>query len=498
MMVSTGEVTNILTNSADASGLIIDLGEGATQYGHCYAKTPDADIDYFTTKKGKPTGTGDFTSQLTNLEAGTKYYIKAYISNGTEPAYGKETNFTTLAASVPTITTTAITSVTTTTATSGGSITGNGGATVTVSGVCWSTSVNPVATGSHTTDGTATGTFTSSITGLIENTTYYVKAYATNSAGTSYGNELSFTTNAVTSTTAATSVTSTTATLNGSINANNSTTNVTFEYGTSTGYGQTATAIQSPVSGSVPLNVNADLTGLTPETLYHYRVKAVNSVGTSYGNDITFSTLATLTDIDGNVYNTVTIGTQTWMAENLKTTKYNDGTTIHNITVDATWAAANTGAYSDYSNIPANSTTYGRLYNWYAVDNNVFTRGASNGGKNVCPTSWHVPTDAEWLTLTTYLGGESVAGGKLKETGTTHWTTPNSGTTNETGFTALPFGNRTNDGIYLHIKDYGFWWSTTEYSTTTAWPRSMHYGTTYVNRYYSNKQFGFSVRCLRD
>ena len=205
-----------------------------------------------------------------------------------------------------------------------------------------------------------------------------------------------------------------------------------------------------------------------------------------------------MTDIDGNIYNTVTIGTQVWMAENLKTTKYNDGTAIPNITVDATWAAATTGAYCDYSNTPANSTTYGRLYNWYAVDNNAATKVASNGGKNVCPTGWHVPTDAEWTTLTTYLGGESVAGGKLKETGTTHWASPNTGATNETGFTALPGGNRYYDGTYDDIGNYGYWWSSTEYSTTDAWYRYMYYNNTNVVRNNFDKQNGFSVRCVRD
>ncbi len=199
------------------------------------------------------------------------------------------------------------------------------------------------------------------------------------------------------------------------------------------------------------------------------------------------------------IYNTVTIGTQLWMAENLKTTKYNDGTPIPNVTDNTAWAALTTGAFSDYNNTPANSTIYGRLYNWYAVDNNAATKVASNGGKNVCPTGWHVPTDAEWTTLTTYLGGESVAGGKLKETGTTHWLSPNTGATNETGFTALPGGNRYGDGSFDNIGGDGNWWSSTEYSTTTpAWYRLMHYSGATVYRGYNDKQSGFSVRCVRD
>ncbi|MCX6335640.1 MAG: T9SS type A sorting domain-containing protein [Bacteroidia bacterium] len=203
-------------------------------------------------------------------------------------------------------------------------------------------------------------------------------------------------------------------------------------------------------------------------------------------------------DGDDNYYPVVNIGTQLWMAENLKTTKYNDGTAIPNVTVNATWAAATTGAYSDYSNTPANSTTYGRLYNWYAVDNNAATKVASNGGKNVCPTSWHVPTDAEWTTLTTYLGGENVAGGKLKETGTTHWISPNTGATNETGFTALPGGSRHYDGTYYYVGYGGYWWSSTEYSATTAWYRHMTYYNTNVLRGDYDKRNGFSVRCMKN
>ena len=205
-----------------------------------------------------------------------------------------------------------------------------------------------------------------------------------------------------------------------------------------------------------------------------------------------------LKDGEGNIYTTVQIGTQVWMAENLKTTKFNDGTPIPNVTVDAIWAALTTEAYCDYSNTPANSTTYGRLYNWYAVDNNAATKVASNGGKNVCPTSWHVPTDAEWTTLTTYLGGEPIAGGKLKETGLTHWIDPNGGATNESGFTALPGGYRSLNGAYYTIGNYGYWWSSFENSTADALLRGVGYNDSRLDRGNYGKQYGFSVRCLRD
>ncbi|MCX6325124.1 MAG: T9SS type A sorting domain-containing protein [Bacteroidia bacterium] len=212
---------------------------------------------------------------------------------------------------------------------------------------------------------------------------------------------------------------------------------------------------------------------------------------------ITFNFIA-CSDGDNINYPVVSIGTQIWMAENLKTTKYNDGTAIPNVTVDATWEALTTGAYSDYNYTPANSTTYGRLYNWYAVDNNATTKVASNGGKNVCPTSWHLPTDAEWTTLTTYLGGESVSGGKLKETVTTHWTTPNTGATNETGFTAVPGGYREWNGSYGLIGNYGIWWSSTISPPANAWMRYVVNTDASVSRNDFNRRAGISVRCLKD
>jgi uncharacterized protein (TIGR02145 family) len=205
-------------------------------------------------------------------------------------------------------------------------------------------------------------------------------------------------------------------------------------------------------------------------------------------------------DGDNNYYPVVQINTQLWMAENLVTTRYNDGTAIPNITGNTAWAALTTGAYSDYNNTHANSTIYGRLYNWYAVDNNEATKVASNGGKNVCPTGWHVPFEAEWITITTFLGGEFVAGGKLKETGTTHWTTPNTGATNETGFTALPGGIREISGSFNVIGNYGCWWSSTDYSPTNAYDRDMmcNYGYLISYSIIGNKLNGFSVRCLQD
>ena len=180
------------------------------------------------------------------------------------------------------------------------------------------------------------------------------------------------------------------------------------------------------------------------------------------------------------------------MAENLKTTKYRNGDII-GTTTPATLdlSGETTPKYQwAYDGNESNVAIYGRLYTWYTVTDN----------RNVCPTGWHVPTDAEWTTLTTYLGGKRVAGGKLKETGTTHWRSPNTGATNESCFTALPSGYRDSDGKYGDAVDYGAWWSSSERSTTDAYYRYMyrHSSLVYRRSHYSDKRNGFSVRCLRD
>jgi len=196
----------------------------------------------------------------------------------------------------------------------------------------------------------------------------------------------------------------------------------------------------------------------------------------------------TVTDYDGNVYNTVTIGTQIWFKENLKVTHYRNGVPITDVTDNTGWTNLITGAYCDYDNISSNGTTYGKLYNFYAVADT----------RNLCPVGWHVPTDANWTALSDYLGGASVAGGKLKETGFSHWQSPNQGATNQSGFAALPGGNRTNAGTFSNIGTYGYWWSSTESGASMAWNRYMtNFGSGIVT-VFSSKVVGQSVRCLSD
>ncbi|MBM2817187.1 MAG: hypothetical protein HW421_3949 [Ignavibacteria bacterium] len=189
-----------------------------------------------------------------------------------------------------------------------------------------------------------------------------------------------------------------------------------------------------------------------------------------------------------NNFESVTIGTQVWMSKNLDVSTYRNGEAIPHVTDQTAWGNLTTGAWCYYNNDANNGTTYGKLYNWYAV----------NDPRGLAPAGWHVPSDAEWTTLTTYLGGESVAGGKLKETGTAHWNSPNTGATNESGFSALPGGWRSNYGAFFYVGNYGYWWSATESDGTNAWLRDLGFDSADIYRDGYSKGDGFSVRCLRD
>jgi uncharacterized protein (TIGR02145 family) len=247
----------------------------------------------------------------------------------------------------------------------------------------------------------------------------------------------------------------------------------------------------------------------TGDTLFWENGKSVIIPGISSANNT--NTPGTVTDASGNTYPTVTIGTQVWMAENLRTTKYRDGSNIPVVTDSTQWANNwNNGNplsqpmmcwyNNDQTTYTANK--FGALYNWYAIN------PATNGNKNVCPTGWHVPTDAEWNVLIANLdpsyiptanGTQSTtAGGKMKSTGTQYWLSPNTGATNSSGWSGLPGGYRYYNGTFYSIGVYGGWWSSTEYYTNGAWSRGLNYNSGVVSRGYDYETSGFSVRCLRD
>ena len=250
------------------------------------------------------------------------------------------------------------------------------------------------------------------------------------------------------------------------------------------------TANDKITNGAGTGSFTCTIDGLNANTKYYMRAYAISSAGTGYGTEITFRTwnVEKVTDIDNNIYHTVTIGTQVWLVENLKVTHFSNGDPIPNVSDFSPWGDLITGAYCDYNNNQSNVIVYGRLYNWFAV----------NDSRNIAPTGWHVHSDAEWTVLATYLGGESIAGGKLKEAGTTHWLEPNSGATNETGFTGLPGGHRIYDGTFDYVNSGGGWWSSTAENDNDAWIRYLDYGAVDFWKYLEDKRYGRSVRCLMD
>ena len=291
-VLTTAEPTEIAQTTVTSGGNISsDGGEEILVAGICWSTSENPSVKDKHTNNGKELGI--FTSKLTGLTANTKYYIKAYAYNKEGTGYGNEVSFITSSVVNATLTTAEVTSITSNSAKSGGNITADGGGSITVKGICWSTSHNPTTADNKTSDGTGTGTFTSDLTGLTPNTLYYIRAYAINSAGTSYGNELSFTTLGqipTAMTLPACCINATGATLNGTVNANYLSTTVTFEYGITTAYGNIVTSTQSPVTGNSASSVSASISGLNSETTFHFRVKATNSLGSATGNDVTFAT----------------------------------------------------------------------------------------------------------------------------------------------------------------------------------------------------------------
>ena len=394
--ISTSAITNITQNTATGGGNVISIGSSpVTFYGICWSTTTNpTSANNNSTING--TGTGSFTSNLTGLTANTPYYVRAYATNSQGTAYGSQVTFTTgQTVTQPTVTTTAITAITQTTATSGGNITADGGAAVTARGICWNTAPNPTTANNPTINGTGSGSFTSTLTGLAANTPYYVRAYATNSQGTAYGNEVTFTTSS-----------------------------------------------------------DGNLTGSFTDPR------------------------------DGHVYRTVTIGEQVWMTENLAYLPVVHSPTSESITEPRYYVYGYTGSNIVTAKQQINYTTYGVLYNWPAA-------------LIACPPGWHLPCDDEWTDFTTFLGGESVAGGKMKETGTAHWLSPNTSATNESGFSALPGGFEWGVTFYS-IGIVGYWWSSTEDSIYGAWVRSLSDNNSIIYREGTYKETGLSVRCVRD
>ena len=277
-----------------------------------------------------------------------------------------------------------------------------------------------------------------------------------------------------------------------------------FCYNTSSG---PTIANDTARAGSGAGNFQRDLTGLTSGTTYYLKAYAIKNNVVYYGNELSFTTLTlgmpspgigTVTDIDGNIYNTITLGTQVWMVENLKTTRYSDGSLIPIVTDNTAWTNASSGAYCDYDNNPANSIEYGRLYNLYAIKDT----------RNLAPAGWHVPNAGEWNTLMNYLGGGGVAGGRMKEAGFTHWDSPNTGADNSSLFTALGSGYRIYGPTsqFHNLKRRASFWSSSSSLSGGSFPfiHSIildHDRASWIMQQGSiqgGAAYGYAVRCIKD
>ena len=361
-----------------------------------------------------------YTYEIEAIDYGPGEYAVKAIAFDEEGLNTSDEISITIEAVLATLTTNPVSSITDSSAISGGNITSDGGAEITSRGVCWSTSSNPTISDNHTSDGNGLGEFASSIAGLDPNTTYHIKAYATNSAGTSYGDVVIFTT--------------------------------------------------------------------------------LNSV-------------EAVSDYDGNIYQTVQIGEQIWMAENLKTTHYANGSVIPLVENASSWEmlTAEDKAYCWYNYNSSNGENYGALYSWAAAMNGAASSNNNPSGvQGVCPDGWHLPSDEEWIQLELRLGMSQTdanlegwsrgpgIGGKLKAEGITHWLNPNTGATNESGFTALPGGYGIANGTFGGIHMYSSWWTSSEHTTLIAWDRGLGYDNANAYRDSDLKDRGYSIRCVKD
>lgn len=498
--VTTATPTFTATTATAGGNVTLDGGAAVTERGICWSTAANPTTTTGTKVPAAAGGLGAFTVSITGLQPGTTYHVVAYAINSSATTYGSDVPFTTLATK-PTVTTTTDANPTQTTATVGGEVISTGGAAITERGVYWGTQADPSTNG---TKAVATlgqlGTFTVALTNLAPATRYYVEAFATNSQGTEFGSEASFTTDAIT---LAVLTTSAPAFVTGSSTSVTAGGNITSAGGgtvTERGVCYSTTALPDYQDSKVAATAGGigaftvTLPNLTEGTNYYVRAYAVNNAGPAYGDE--FQILTMMSDRQNNIYKTVKIGNQIWMAENLKVTQLSGGTVIENVESATTWIGLTTPGYCWYNNNETtNKPLYGALYNWIAVNTGT-----------LCPTGWKVPSDIDFKTLETTLGmlpaqvdainvwRGTNQGVQLKSA--TGWTA--GAGTNTSGFTALPGGYRYyTDGGFDGAGIIAYFWTMTP-DSERAYMRlldSTHDGVWKSN---ADTNAGKSVRCVKE
>ncbi len=473
-------VTDITTTSVKVAGEILDLGPGITDHGHIWSLIENPTIADSKTSLGPITNTGTFQSTIDGLTSNTIYFVRAYVIAGNKTIYSPTTiKFTT----------------------PGEGPVSDFKAAPTIISMGESVLFSDQSTGSPTSwnwsfgDGTIS-TDQNPVHAYSTPGKYSVILTTTNSFGTDIEIKNEFITVNGSPPMAAFTASQTTISTGQNVMFSDQSTNSPTSWSWIFGDGGTSNS-SNPSHIYTSSGIYTVILTVTNQFGSNSETK-VNYITVNIG-DIIFNpnlSYGSVTDIDGNNYRTIQIGNQLWMAENLKTTRFNDGTDIPLVINGITWTQLTTPAYGWYDNYKEKyEAAFGALYNGYVIDI------MSNGNKNVCPVDWHVPTDDDWTSLTTFLGGEDIAAEKLKETGNTHWTGPDAGGTNESGFTALPGGTHSNsyyEGLFTGIGLVGQWWSSTNYDLIPPlWYRAMDSGSTLI-RDNVNKKLGISVRCIKD
>jgi uncharacterized protein (TIGR02145 family) len=491
--LTTTSVSNITETTAQSGGNVTNDGNDIVgSRGIVWSKSQQPTLEASNGYGIGGTGLGIFTIEMTGLEGNTTYYVRAFASNKAGTVYGNQQEFKSLLIEKASLLTEAAKDITTTSAIVGGNIQTDGGSVVSERGIYWSTSQNPEISGTKVQVGNGTGAFSFLLTNLSISTIYYVKAYAINGKGEALGSQTTFTTLSLfpsITTKGPSVIASFFSIIGGDVTSDGG--SLINERGIFWGTNQAPelTGIKV-ISGNGIGIFSVQLTSLSANTTYYIKAYAKNMRGTSYGDQVTFTTNSTVADNENNLYGIVKIGSNWWLTENLKTKHYNNGEEILT-TVPAVKDISNetTPKYQwAYDSTEANVAIFGRLYTAYVI---VDSRG-------ICPTGWHVATDSEWTSLTALLGGESIAGGKLKKVGIEFWDSPNTGASNDVGFSALPSGLRSHHGYFANKGVAAHWFTSTEYTTFFMWGRETYKNNLNISRSNPNSNNGHSIRCVKN